>query len=69
MRGEEYVRKVFRELVAHDDARAGTGMSLLSALEMMVEVESPLKEQALVRLVVLGMENATQGLRRRRACA
>lgn len=69
MRGEEYVQRIVRELDVDDTVQPGMGMSLLSALEMMGEVETPLKEEALVRLVLLGMERASQGAPRQRACA
>jgi hypothetical protein len=55
MKGSEYIRRVF-----HEVTRAGTGTGdctdgvfLAAALEVMREVESPLKEEALVRLAVI----------------
>jgi hypothetical protein len=69
MRGEEYVQRIVQELDVDDNAHVEMGMSFLSALEMMAEVETPLKEEALVRLVVLGMGRAPQGAVRQRACA
>lgn len=69
MRGEEYIQRVVCELGADEDRCANPGMSFLSALEMMAEVDTPLKEEALVRLVVLGMERSTRCSERQRACA
>ena len=69
MRGEEYIQRVVRELSGNDDGRANSVISFSAALEMMSEVATPLKEEALVRLVVLGIERSTQSTRRQRACA
>lgn len=69
MRGEEYIQRVVQELGDCNDSRIKPGMSFLAALEMMAEVSAPLKEEALVRLVVLGMERSAKSSRQQRACA
>lgn len=55
MKGSEYIRQVFHELTGARGAQGGhaEGVFLAAALEMMREIESPLKEEALVRLAVI----------------
>lgn len=59
MRGGEYVRSVFQEVIQEHRQRSSSqpGAFLAAALAAMQELESPLKEETLVRLVVLELED------------
>lgn len=72
MRGSEYIRGVFGDLMQErSDRVAGCfqGAFLAAALEILRELESPLKEETLVRLAVLELDDLDAGALRRRACA
>lgn len=58
MRGEDYVRGVFGEVLHDMRGRNGghQGAFLAAALEVIHELESPQKEETLVRLAVLELE-------------
>jgi hypothetical protein len=71
MRGSEYIRGVFGE-VLHERRERGAysqGAFLAAAIEIMRELESPLKEEALVRLAVLEVDDCERGDLSRRVCA
>ena len=55
MKGSEYIRGVFHEVTRAGAPKEGhtDGVFLAAALEVMREIESPLKEEALVRLAVI----------------
>ena len=55
MTGEEYVQRVLEELVSEKELSTTSynGAFLTAALSIIREVESPIKEDALVRLAVL----------------
>jgi hypothetical protein len=61
MKGSQYIREVFQDLTRERSSQGelSEGVFLAAALEVMREIESPLKEEALVRLAVL--ESDTQG--------
>jgi hypothetical protein len=71
MRGSEYIRGVFGEVIQERSDRGmyPQGAFLAAALEIMRELDSPLKEETLVRLVVLELDELGGGAHRRRACA
>lgn len=71
MRGSEYIRRVFGDIIQErSDVRAHPqGAFLAAAIEIMRELESPLKEETLVRLAVLELDDRKKGAPRRRACA
>lgn len=62
MNAKEYVEKIMRELTAakRGNATDTRGAFLGAALEIIREVESPLKEEALVTLVTLELQSARQ---------
>lgn len=70
MRGSDYVRGIFEEVVQERPSlRAyGQGAFLAAALEVLRELESPLKEETLVRLAVLELEDARQRMITHRQC-
>ena len=55
MQAREYIRSVYRDLTQKQPIgpRYPQGAFLAAALEVMQEIESPLKEETLVRLAVL----------------
>lgn len=59
MHGGDYVRSVFQEVIQEHRQRSSSqqGAFLAAALVAMQELESPLKEETLVRLVVLELED------------
>jgi hypothetical protein len=71
MRGSEYIRSVFGEVIQEGSDRSvyPRGAFLAAALDILRELESPLKEETLVRLVVLELDELGAGGARRRACA
>lgn len=71
MRGSEYIRGVFGEVIQErsDGGAYPQGAFLAAAIEIMRELESPLKEETLVRLAVLELDELEAGAPRRRACA
>lgn len=70
MNSREYIRKIFLEIVSAPNY----GLSeyedafVRAALEVSREVESPLKEEAIVRLVLMQRRQARGGYRERLAC-
>lgn len=63
-RGQEYIATVLERL-SSDEQRAKTsyaGAFLTAALAVIEEIESPLKEEALVRLAVLEIKNKDKEL-------
>lgn len=58
MRGVDYVRGVFRDVIHEMRGRHGSsqGAFLAAALEVVCELDSPQKEETLVRLAVLELE-------------
>jgi hypothetical protein len=71
MRGSDYIRGVFGEFVQErrDSDSHRRGAFLAAALEVMRELESPLKEETLVRLAVLEIDDCEKEAHRRRVCA
>lgn len=71
MGGQEYIRSVFRQLLREPSRANGEvqGAFVAAALDVMQEVESPLKEEALVRLVTLDLERRAHLSARARKCA
>ena len=63
MKGSQYIREVFHDLTRDGSSQSelSKGFFLAAALEVMREIESPLKEEALVRLAVL--ESDTRAVR------
>jgi len=55
MTGNEYVQKILQDLVSEDQLSntAYNGAFLAAALSIIQEIESPMKEDALVRLAML----------------
>jgi hypothetical protein len=55
MTGREYIQEVFRELrqSAARDSRHRSEIFMMAALDVLRELDSPLKEETLVRLVIL----------------
>jgi len=55
MRGREYIRSVYRDITRKQLHESGypQGAFLAAALEILHQLESPLKEETLVRLAVL----------------
>lgn len=63
-RGQEYIEAVLERLSSdeHKAQTSYTGAFLTAALSVIEEVESPLKEEALVRLAVLELNNRNKEL-------
>ncbi len=59
MRARDYVRSVYKDLIRQQiQGRGGSqGAFLEAALEIVREIESPMKEETLVRLAVLELES------------
>jgi hypothetical protein len=59
MRARDYVRSVYKDLMKQQNqGRGGSqGAFLAAALEIVREIESPMKEETLVRLAVLELES------------
>lgn len=70
MRGVDYVRGVFEEVAHEGSGRRAyrQGAFLAAALEVIRELESPLKEETLVRLAVLELEDTRERALTRRQC-
>lgn len=70
MNSREYIQKIFLEIVSAPNY----GLSeyedafVRAALEVSHEVESPLKEEAIVRLVLMQCRQTRGGYRERLAC-
>jgi uncharacterized membrane protein YqjE len=58
MQAREYIRSVYREIMREQPHRQvyPQGAFLAAALEIIQEVRSPVKEETLVRLAVLELE-------------
>lgn len=58
MQAREYIRSVYKEIMRDQPHRQGypQGAFLAAAVEIIQEVRSPVKEETLVRLVVLELE-------------
>lgn len=58
-RARDYIRSVYRELMRDQPPGSGypQGAFLTAALEIMRELESPVKEETLARLAVLELAN------------
>jgi Ni,Fe-hydrogenase III large subunit len=67
VRGGDYVRSVFRDVIHEMRGQHGAsqGAFFTAALEVICELESPQKEETLVRLVVLELEEERSPARRR----
>ena len=59
MRARDYVRSVYKDIIQQQtQGRGGSqGAFLAAALEVVREIESPMKEETLVRLAVLELES------------
>jgi len=59
MQAREYIRSVYKDLLAEQRKGIGNpqGAFLTAALEIVREIESPLKEETLVRLAVLEVQS------------
>ena len=70
VRGVDYVRGVFEEVVQEYQPSQPyrQGAFLTAALEVMRELESPLKEETLVRLAVLELQDEQEQLLAYRQC-
>lgn len=70
MNSREYIQKIFLEIVSAPNY----GLSeyedafVRAALEVSREVESPLKEEAIVRMVLMQRRQSRGGYRERLAC-
>jgi len=63
MQAREYIRGVYRD-ITRQQAKGLTypqGAFLAAALEIVEELESPLKEETLVRLAILDLEGERDG--------
>ena len=71
MRGSDYIRGVFGDVIQErgECSAYPQGAFLAAAIEIIRELESPLKEETLVRLAVLELDDLEAGGPRRRACA
>jgi hypothetical protein len=71
MKAREYVEKIMVELTSakRKDATAMRGAFLGAALQIIREVESPLKQQALVTLATLELQTARRDSLPRRKIA
>lgn len=71
MRGQEYIRRVFREI--HYAQESGAAMQgdryTDAAMEVIQELESPAKEEVLVELVALEMKQRRSRKERLKRCA
>ena len=58
MQAREYIRSVYQQIMREQSYRQGSpqGAFLAAALEIIQEVRSPVKEETLVRLVVLELD-------------
>jgi len=67
MTGRNYIRKVFKDLrkPASQAERLRSELFMLAALDVLKEVESPLKEETLVRLVVMEAQEEDEWFGRR----
>lgn len=70
MRARDYVRGVFEEVIQElQPLRASQqGAFLSAALDVIQELESPLKEETLVRLAVLELEDRRESALEYRQC-
>ncbi len=70
MRARDYVRGVFEEVIQEfqPSRESQRGAFLSAALDVIQELESPLKEETLVRLAVLEFEDSRDQARAYRQC-
>jgi len=59
MQAREYIRSVYKDLMGQQAKRRGDpqGAFLAAAIEIVRELDSPLKEETLVRLAMLELES------------
>jgi hypothetical protein len=59
MQAREYIRSVYKDLMGQQSKRRGDpqGAFLAAAIEIVRELDSPLKEETLVRLAMLELES------------
>jgi hypothetical protein len=71
MNGQQYIRDVFKSTLntARETPQLPDGAFLATAIEMLKEVESPLKEETLVRLALLQIERVNEERAQARRCA
>ena len=67
MKGPQYIREVFREVLSsrRTEPHLLDGSFLMAALELLKEVESPLREEAFVKLALREGDGCGQELVRR----
>jgi hypothetical protein len=68
MKGERYIREVFRDrALVQADKSAQEGSFLLAALELLKEIESPLREEVFAKLALRDLRRSDHPLARRAA--
>jgi hypothetical protein len=72
MKAQEYIARVYEQLASGDGTQKGTSSAVVlhAALSVIQEVESPLKEETLVKLALLEIRNQQHYsvIRKRAAC-